>query len=186
MDGGKADQGEYALYHQYAISMPNNTAYQAGYNVSGQVTFSAENATVAATSAVNTSSNGSKQFVPNFTEQTSGGSIYAINANNALGSYAGSYAEGSVFTNSPARTVHPFEAYTSSTNNAKDIIPIFEALPTAIPEIPTNGNYHHNNVRIFNLSGQAVAITDEMSLQRALSRLPNGVYIVNGKKVVIK
>ena len=170
----------------YIISMPNNTAYQAGYNVSGQVTFSAENATVAATSAVNTSSNGSKQFVPNFTEQTSGGSIYAINANNALGSYAGSYAEGSVFTNSPARTVHPFEAYTSSTNNAKDIIPIFEALPTAIPEIPTNGNYHHNNVRIFNLSGQAVAITDEMSLQRALSRLPNGVYIVNGKKVVIK
>ena len=166
----------------YIISMPNNTAYQAGYNVSGQVTFSAENATVAATSAVNTSSNGSKQFVPNFIEQTSGGSIYAINANNALGSYAGSYMEGSVFTNSPARTVHPFEAYTKSANNAKSYIPIFDTTPTGISILLGE---ECSNFRIYSLAGQLVRDCRNTSYEEATRGLATGVYLVNGKKVVI-
>ena len=166
----------------YIISMPNNTAYQAGYNVSGQVTFSAENATVAATSAVNTSSNGSKQFVPNFLEQTSGGSIYAINANNALGSYAGSYTEGSVFTNSPARTVHPFEAYTNSANNAKAFIPIFDTTPTGISILLGE---ECSNFRIYSLAGQLVRDCRNTTYEEAIRGLAAGVYLVNGKKVAI-
>ena len=167
----------------YIISMPNNTAYQAGYNVSGQVTFSAENATVAATSAVNTSSNGSKQFVPNFIEQTSGGSIYAINANNALGSYAGSYMEGSVFTNSPARTVHPFEAYTSSANNAKAFIPIFDSTPTGISILLGE---ECSNFRIYSLAGQLVRDCRNTTYEEAIRGLAAGVYLVNGKKCYVK
>ena len=167
----------------YIISMPNNTTYQAGYNVSGQVTYSAENATVAATSAVNISSNGSKQFVPNFTEQTSGGSIYAINANNALGSYAGSYTEGSVFTNSPARTVHPFEAYTKSTNNAKGIIPIFDTTPTGISILLGE---ECSNFRIYSLAGQLVRDCRNTTYEEAIRGLAAGVYLVNGKKLYVK
>ena len=169
-------------YTPYIISMPNNDHYDTAYHLSGRVTFAATNAKVGVTELKRPKS-GDKTFVPNFSMQAATENIFPLNVNNDFFNNNEYYAEGSHFVKG-SRHVLPFEAYmTTSTANAKGIIPIFETLPTAIREIPMQGV---KGVRIYSLSGELIMFDENVSIEDALKWLKRGVYFVNGKKIVVK
>jgi hypothetical protein len=168
----------------YIISMPNNEAYDASYNISGVVTFSGYNTTVEATTAMTGPTHNGKTFVPTYSELESGGTVYALNVNNQLGNHAGAFAEGSVFTSTPVRTVHPFEAYMLvKDSQAKTYFSLFDDLPTKIEQPDTFGM--KGNYVIYHLSGQMVRRMENVTFEEAVHGL-RGVYLVNGRKVVLK
>ena len=169
----------------YIISMPNNELYDQDYNLSGTVTFSSNNVTVPRTE-VESVKYGDRTFVANYKVQSASWNIYALNVNNEYSSYNEYLPEGSSFIRE-LRTVHPFEAYmTTSANNAKRVMPVFEELPTAIREIPMTGFNGEKGLRIYTLAGNLVLFSETITLQEALKRLPRGVYIINGTKIAVK
>ena len=169
----------------YIISMPNNEAYDASYNISGVVTFSGYNTTVEATTAMTGPTHNGKTFVPTYSDLESGDIVYALNVNNQLGNHAGAFAEGSVFTSSPSRTVHPFEAYMQvKDSQAKTYFSLFDDLPTKI-ELPDTFGMKGNYV-IYHLSGQMVRRMENATYNEAVRGLRAGVYLVNGRKIVLK
>ena len=167
----------------YIISMPNNSYYVDTYNLAGKVTFSAENVSVLATADIRKSTYGEKTFVPAFTAMAASINVYALNANNDYCTNTDYRAEGSTFIRE-SRSVHPFEAYmTTSSANAKREMCIFDDLPTAIREIPTQGE---KGVRIYSMSGELIMFDQNISIEEALKHLKRGVYFMNGKKMVVK
>ena len=169
----------------YIISMPNNKSYYNNYNMNGEVTFSAKNITVPKTEPIKTKYD-DRTFVANFNSQQSAWDIYALNVNNEYSSYNEYLPEGSTFIRE-LRTIHPFEAYMMSTAaNAKDMFGIFEDLTTAIKHLPMIGEDGNQHIRIYNLEGQLVKEVRNVSEKEALKGLRHGVYIVNGKKRIIK
>ncbi len=170
----------------YIICMPNNSDYDSSFNLSGNVTFSATNVKVPVSSSVTTAKSNGKTFIPAFCAQEKASSVYALNVNNSYHSEAGGYTEGSAFV-SDLRAVSPFEAYmTTDPSNAKLAFLIEFSETTGIDEMPSadnKGGLH----KVFNLNGQLVKKANSHSeLDETLKQLPTGVYIINGKKTVIK
>lgn len=171
----------------YIICMPNNSSeYEDEYNLSGNVTFSATNAKVSVSNSVTTAKSNGKTFIPAFCAQEKASGVYALNVNNSYHSELGGYTEGSAFV-SGLRAVSPFEAYmTTDANNAKRAFLIEFSETTGIDEMPSadnKGGLH----KVFNLNGQLVKKANSQSeLDETLKQLPTGVYIINGKKTVIK
>ena len=166
----------------YVISMPNHEKYFVDYILAGNVTFSAENATVKTSENMTMPTCNDKTFRPCFAKTAQSG-VYAINAVNSWVTNTGGYKEGSVFVEG-LRPVLPFEAYMmTNAANAKGIIPIFETQPTAIREIPMQGE---KGVRIYSLSGELIMFDENVSIEDTLKWLKRGVYFVNGKKIVVK
>jgi hypothetical protein len=160
----------------YIISMPNNEQYLAAYRLNGTVTFSASNATVKATDEAITANNGDMTFVPCFSVRQAQTNDYALNVNNELASNSSTVVEGSRFIRN-SRVVHPFEAYfTTSAQNARPFIPVFEDVPTGIKDIPLLLDRVQGNNAWYTLDG------------RKLKGKPvkSGVYIYNGKKAVAR
>ena len=169
----------------YIISMPNNNYYVEDYHMAGLITFSAENVTVMKSADVRKTTCGDKTFIPSFASKAATIDIYALNVNNDYCTNTDYRAEGSTFLRE-FRTVHPFEAYmTTNLNDAKSAIPIFENLPTTIPKVPLNDDNDEKRTRIFNMSGQQMKLSGKSSLKKDLEGLPAGVFIVNGKKLII-
>ena len=169
----------------YVISMPNHEKYFEDYILAGNVTFSAQNAMVKTSENMTMPTCNDKTFRPCFAKTAQSG-VYAINAVNSWVTNTGGYKEGSVFVEG-LRPVLPFEAYmTTNAANAKGIIPIFETQPTAIREIPMQDMRGVKGVKVYNLNGQLVLWSEDMTREEALKRLPAGFYIMNGKKVTVK
>ena len=169
----------------YIICMPNNSDYDSSFNLSGNVTFSATNVKVPVSSSVTTSKSNSKTFIPAFCAQDKSSTVYALNVNNSYHSELGGYTEGSAFV-SDLRKVSPFEAYmTTSDSNAKRAFLIDFSEATGIDELPAmTGN--EGKIAIYNLSGQHIITTDNGHISEVKAQLPAGIYIINGKKRVIK
>lgn len=158
----------------YIIAMPNSKNYRNEYNLSGNVTFSAENIIVPKTSIP------SGRFVPAFAMVAKSSSVYALNVNNRYVNNTSTYESGSKFI-SGLRDVHPFEAYIldESTRGIFEIniedgmtnIEIMRILTDSVSEIS-----------IYTLSGQLVERTKQCDFENLWNILPKGVYIVNGKK----
>ena len=170
----------------YIICMPNNNDYDTSFNLSGNVTFSANNVKVPVSSSVTTAKSNGKTFVPVFCAQEQASGVYALNVRNNYHSEAGGYTEGSAFV-SGLRAVSPFEAYmTADANNAKHDFFIEFSETTGIEEMPSADNKDGLH-KVFNLNGQLVKKANSQSdLDEALKQLPAGVYIINGKKMRIK
>lgn len=167
--------------------MPNNAnEYDEEYCLSGNVTFSATNVKVSASNSVATSKSNSKTFIPAFCAQDKSSTVYALNVNNSYHSELGGYTEGSAFV-SGLRKVSPFEAYmTTSDSNAKRAFLIDFSEATGIDEIPTT-DMKDGTHKIYNLNGQLVKQTNsQQELDETLKQLPAGVYVVNGKKTIVK
>ena len=142
----------------YLIAMPNNTSYDDAYRVNGTITFSATNATVPSSSAATATSNGVRTLRPTFLAVASASDKYAMNA------------AGSQFVT--YRAVAPFEAYfTTTASNARDVMDIFEELPTGLDAIPTVDT---ETETIYDLQGRKVETPQR------------GIYVKNGRKVVVK
>ena len=158
----------------YVISMPNSEEYTDDYNLNGRVTFSAQNVQVPAT-VTNTlaMADSSIVMVPAMQRKERSSAVWALN----VGEVRGQYFEGSVFERD-YREVRPFEAYTVHRQNngqpAPRYVPIkaiggTTGIETINPEPLTVGQW-------YDLEG------------RKLQGKPaqKGVYICNGKKVVVK
>ena len=170
----------------YIISMPNNAIYKAEYRVNGQVTFKATDKTVRRSDEVNTATNGNSTFIPNFTERQSGSNIYALNVVNAMGDYNSGSTEGSMFVRDPERMVHPFEAVMQTATAGVAAFGIFDDYTTAIPDIALQEEILLDSGYLYNLAGQAVRYVEGMTEREALRGLPRGIYMLRGKKVVVR
>ena len=166
----------------YIIAMPNDSKYDEEYILVGDVTFSATNAQIHKTESLVMPSSNGKTFVPAFTVVDSSSSVYALNVNNNMASYAGSYEAGSRFI-SNLRDVYPFEAYmTTSSSSARTLGIDFADGTTGIDEIPMAGN--GERVKVYSLSGLLLIDSEQSEWESLWQQLPSGVYIVNGKKTI--
>lgn len=166
----------------YIISMPNNENYKPEFRVNGNVTFKAENVTVRKSDDIQSKNGNGKTFVPNFTNQESA-SYYALNVNNDYVTYSGGAAEGSRFV-AGLRPVRPFEAYTTSEAGVREIA-IADDLATGIEQaIVLIGG--RGDTKVYDLKGRVVADGRGCSYEELRRMLPYGVYIFNGRKLIVK
>ena len=169
----------------YLIAMPNDSAAYADRNIqAGEVTFSARNIQITVTDTeTNCGRMGDVVFVPNYELRDASQDIYAIN----LYETYGTHQEGSIFLPN-YRQLRPFEAYTgSSATNAPPFIAIteLEGESTGIYDILTGGDtMADGKVKVYNLSGTLVKTGNNQN--EIMKSLPKGVYIINGKKTIIK
>lgn len=166
----------------YIISMPNHPDYADEYNQKGNVVFAAINVDVPVTNPVVSRqvSPVTAAMIPAFSTITSSDEIFAINKE----AYE-NYAAGSLFVRG-LRDIRPFEAYLTTDDNGSGLaplyIPIEDQIPTGIQDIVTV-NVDSRQIKVYNLSGQMV---NSGKRSEVMKQLPSGVYIVNGKKVVVK
>ena len=182
---GWTDAGSILANTPYIISMPNHQDYKSEYRINGSITFYAENATVKRTDDLKSGSYNGNTFVPSYVNADNSG-YYALNVNNDYVSYYGESVEGSRFV-ANLRPVRPFEAYLISSSSAARSIAISDDMTTGIKDI--NVLIDENMcVRVYNMKGQLVIAEMNQSLEDVKKRLPAGagVYIVNGKKLIIK
>ena len=161
----------------YLICMPNNSVYPSAYNQAGNVTFSSSNVTVPETHP-HEGFGANVMLIPAFQGVEASPDIYTLN----VGEASGSYAEGSVFI-SNYRSVRPFQAYATHTSQARGEDSRYIPL-TSI------GGGDGDTTGIMEIIQPAVNGTEAWySLDgRRLNAKPTkkGVYIQNGKKIVIK
>ena len=173
----------------YIISMPNNSRYQAAYNVAGKVTFSATNATVNQTNEQNwkTATFNGGTFYPCFSFYSKSSTTYAMNVTNDYYTYSGTERPGSIFK-ANYRRVNPFEARISmsSGNSPVFTLDFSEEGTTDIDLLDVDIYNSTGVVRIYSLSGQLLQTTTRTGVETLIRQLPSGVYIVDGKKVIIR
>ena len=161
----------------FLICMPNNSVYPSVYNQVGNVTFSSSNVTVPETHPLEMFG-ANVILTPAFQNQAAGSDIFTLN----VGEAQGSYPEGSVFI-SNYRSVRPFQAYVHHSNQARGTDDI-----QFIPLTSIGGG--DDTTAIMEIIQPAANGTgDWYSLDgRKLSSKPTqkGIYIQNGKKIVIK
>ena len=161
----------------FLICMPNNSVYPSVYNQVGNVTFSSSNVTVPETHPLEMFG-ANVILTPAFQNQAAGSDIFTLN----VGEAQGSYPEGSVFI-SNYRSVRPFQCYARHSNQARGTDDI-----QFIPLTSIGGG--DDTTAIMEIIQPAANGTgDWYSLDgRKLSAKPTqkGVYIQNGKKIVIK
>ena len=161
----------------YLICMPNNTVYPSAYNQAGSVTFASSNVTVPRTEP-REAFGANVILMPAFQNQGTSPDIFTLN----VGAARDSYAEGSVFISNYS-DVRPFQAYVHHSNQARGTDEI-----QFIPLTSIGGG--DDTTAIMEIIQPAANGTgDWYSLDgRKLSSKPTqkGVYIQNGKKIVIK
>ena len=167
----------------YIISMPNHTNYKDAFRLNGSVTFSAENVKVKASDTDGSIGSGEKRFVPNFINQDNSGA-YVLNVNNDYVTYNGGTTEGSRFIVN-LRSLHPFEAYMTTTNRTRKSIAIDDDMATGIEDVIEMTD-DGKTIRVYNLGGQLLKTEEKKSLDEVKALLRAGVYIINGKKVIIR
>jgi hypothetical protein len=156
--------------------MPNSEEYTDDYNLNGRVTFSAQNASVPAT-VTNTLAlaDSSIVMVPAMQRKERSSAVWALN----VGEVRGQYFEGSVFERD-YRTVRPFEAYTvhrqENSQPAPRYVPIQEIGGTTGIDATLVNSEKVNSEEWYDMQGR--------KLEGKPAR--KGVYISNGKKVVVK
>lgn len=161
----------------YLICMPNNTVYPSAYNQAGSVTFASSNVTVPRTEP-REAFGANVILMPAFQNQAVGPDIFTLN----VGAARDSYAEGSVFISNYS-DVRPFQAYVHHSNQARGTDEIQYIPLTSI------GGGDDTTAIMEIIQPAANGTGDWYSLDgRKLSSKPTqkGVYIQNGKKIVIK
>ena len=202
--------------------MPNNNKYPSEYNISGNVTFAANNEAgvlLSKTEGALKRSVGTKfDFVPTYESLFKNDSIYALNEDNYYYADDKTYKNGSVFIKNyndggdwePA--VDPFQAYLVSkeTNvtTASTRGPLYYSIgggngeitgiedtilmPDQAVKVYARGGvlYIESNaartIHIYNVSGQTVRTIEVQEGQNEVRGLGNGIYLLEGQKVIVK
>lgn len=176
-DNGLVQAIEIHANRPYLISMPNSTEYPAEFNQPGRVTFSSLNVRVPVTEEEAVAmADSTIVLIPTFQRMEQSDWIYALN----VGETRAQYPEGSVFEQG-LRAVRPFEAFTVHNNNQSNPAPRY----IAINEIG-NGTLGIDATLV---NREEVNSEEWYSLDgRKLQGKPaqKGIYIQNGKKVIIK
>ena len=162
----------------YIICMPNNENYDPIYQLKGDFEFTGTNVQVFSTDEIGTVVYRNKRFVPNYLNKEASQSMLPLNVNNLWDKNTkADYTEGSAFLRG-LRAVRPFEAYMMMEEGmaAPMAIPVFgDGMPTGIDATLVNSE-GVNSEKWYSLDG------------RKLQGKPTskGVYILNGRKVVVK
>ena len=177
--GGYQAADAIKAYTPYIISMPNNSLYKKDYRISGQVTFSAENVEVGVTER-HSAKYGDRTLVPNFTNQKDE-SILALNVDNDIVSNMSSENNGSKFIKG-LRAVHPFEAYMTSTSGTRSI-DVLDGMTTTVKGIKDMID-EDQSFKVYDIRG--IFVKSGTSMKEVQQGLRTGVYVINGKKVIVK
>ena len=170
---GFVEAGSIKAYTPYIISMPNHPQYDSQWLLNGKVTFAASSVTVGKTEDMNQSVFNGRTFIPCFAGKKVDEGFYALNVNNDWETNNSGMTEGSMFV-WRLRNVHPFEAYlTSSSSAPRYAIGVFEDMTTGIKQM-VDGRWMIEDA-VYDLQGRKVE-----------SPSKKGVYIMNGKKKVVK
>ena len=180
-DNGFEDASTIEAYKPYIISMPNNKEYASRYNIVGNVTFFAENVDIGLTEALPASRYGTS-LVPNFTKKTKSSKIWPLNIKEDYETYP----MGSVFV-PLLRDVKPFEAYaTTEAMNARmmTISGLYNGV-TDIDKILYDRSHEMKDeiVKVYTISGVLFKTGKRSDVMK---QLPAGMYVVDGKKIVIE
>lgn len=168
----------------YIISMPNNENYDPIYQLKGDFEFVGTNVEVLASDSLETVVYNNKRFVPNYQNKEASQSMLPLNVNNLWDKNTKTdYTEGSAFLRG-LRAVRPFEAYMMMEEGmaAPQMIPVFENEATGIMDVLLTKK-SNSVVTVYSLNGQQVKTGEYQDVMKHLSK---GVYIVNGRKVVVK
>ena len=166
----------------YIVSMPNHPNYKPEYLVSGKVTFWAENVVVKRTAEAVPLSVGNKQFVASFASDAKDAGNYALNVVNDYEEDTGGAVEGSRFILN-LRQVHPFEAYIKTTSGARYVAIDDDNITNGIYELLSD---REDRIIVYDLKGLLIMDTKEQTMKEVLRHLSSGVYIINGKKILVK
>ena len=169
---GFVETGNIKAYTPYIISMPNNPQYDSQWLLNGKVTFAASGVTVGKTDLLQEVTYKDRTFIPCFVEKGAAEGFYALNVNNDYETNNSGMTDGSRFVLN-MRAVHPFEAYMTTASNAAPYIYVFDDMTTGI-HLMVNGNWTKEEV-VYDLQGRKLNAPSK-----------KGVYIVNGKKLMIK
>ena len=169
----------------YLLSMPNDSAAYGERNLlAGEVTFSAKNVTVGVTDVeAHRGLMGEVAFIPNYELRQPSADVYAINLWEA---HDATHPEGSIFL-PDYRQTRPFEAYTTSyAAHAPRYMAIDDmgSGTTGIMDVVAKHRlYNTDVVKVYNLNGLLVKSGNRSEV---MDHLPKGVYIIDGRKVVVK
>lgn len=158
--------------------MPNSPHYVEDYRQGGLVTFAASDVEIAPNEVKSVEGAG-VILVPALQRVAKSNSVYAINRNAPYDVYA----EGSVFV-AGSREVRPFEAYTLHLANANNRVvtlrDLMDDVALGVLTVPLT-EYTDSLVRVYTLSGVLIAVGEH---DEVMKRLPKGVYIINGRKIL--
>ena len=170
---GFVETGSIKAYTPYIISMPYNPQYDSQWLLNGKVTFAASSVTVGKTENMSQPTFNGRTFIPCFTDMDGEIAVYSLNVNNDYESNNSGMTEGSMFV-WKLRHIHPFEAYMTSTSSAPQYaFGVFEGMTTGIQTM-VDGRWMKEDV-VYDLQGRKLNNPSK-----------KGVYIINGKKKIIK
>ncbi len=179
-DIGFKDVSEIEAYKPYIISMPNNSTYATRYRLEGKVTFSATELYVDSTEAKSLMK-GENTMHANFMNNEDTEAMWLLNIEDV-----GDNKAGSKFVFDSGRALRPFEAYVTSSVRSRALISLGTLGgdenddATAIDDSILDDS---NMVKVYNLSG---ILVKQSTKEDALKGLAKGVYIVNGKRMIVK
>lgn len=183
-DIGFQDVKQMEANKPYLICMPNNSTYATRYRLGGNVTFSASNKWIPAT-APQSLTKGMKSMTANFLNNSDTDDYYLLNTE-----ATDEYKAGSVFLKNTGRALRPFEAYVTSQVAATRAISLSRGFSDdpdgdedTTPIETVNQQTTGKMVKVYSLSG---VLVKEAAEEDALKGLAKGVYIVNGKSMVVK
>lgn len=188
---------EIQAYRPYLIAMPNNPAYYEPFNVGGTVTFSAKNATVAATpDNLGFDFKGNRKLYANFMPKEAEAGILPVN--DETYEYGGvSYVPGSQFV-AGVRAVRPFEAYLQaersltrasifSRSEVENLMADMDMKVWSEGKVICIRAGFSAKIRVYDTTGQLVRIADVKAGETSrVDDLNAGIYIVGNFKIMIK
>ena len=183
-DVGFKDVSRIEANKPYIISMPNNDGYASRYRLGGKVTFTSTDTWVPVTEP-QAVQKGVNTLYANFLNDDSTDDIMLLNTVETDGKKA-----GSIFVKRSGRALRPFEAYVVSRSNARAAISISRGFSDdpdgdddTTPIETVNQQTTGKMVKVYTLSG---VLVKEAAEEDALKGLAKGVYIVNGKSMIVK
>lgn len=195
----------------YIISMPYNDAYPEASNLNGRVTFTAEDAAgieiYNAESKLQRSESTEFSFVPTYKGLAQHDSIYSLNISaDEWGGNYGEYPAGSAFVKN-LLSIQPFQAYLITKATAAKA-PMLYSIgggdgnitgiedPILTPDEATKAYckdgvlYIQSNkerkIYIYDVTGRTVRILEAQEGENQINDLENGIYFLEGHKVVVQ
>jgi hypothetical protein len=164
----------------YIISMPNSDEYEPEFNHPGLLKFTSTNVTVPVTKVESVWLGDSAQIVPTFQNIEASPDIYVLNVGDSIMDQT----EGSIFI-SNYRSARPFEVYTFHEPRSNETNIFGSRIISLSSLFGGNGTTGVNDaMKTIEANGETWYDMNGRRLQGKPAR--KGIYILNGKKVVIK
>ena len=165
----------------FIMEVPNSDEYEEVYNIEGTVIFTSDDVTVHATDVQSTTSESGFLFTGAYEGVEATPYVYALNEEEYTATNGDIFLPGGAFV-SDLRDVHPFEAYVYNAQMTRmRYLPINGGMATGIDRILKEEN---KLVDVYTLQG--VMIKRQIPVEQLENELPAGLYIVDGKKMMVK